>query len=174
MIVSGHSHEAYVCTFGTKLVTSAKSNGALITDIDLRIDRATGEVVSKTARNVIVSRDIAKATAITGTIDHYRPFFAQQGQRHSGTLTAPIMEATNDAGESALGDVIADAILEQTSAAASGGAQLALWNNGGIRADLVGQPANAPGSPAAVTLRRRSTCCHSAIVSKFAPSPAPR
>ena len=132
-------------------MTSAKSNGALITDIDLRIDRATGEVVSKTARNVIVSRDIAKATAITGIIDHYRPFFALQGQRHIGTLTAPIMEATNDAGESALGNVIADAILEQTSAAASGGAQLALWNNGGIRADLVGQPANAPGSPAAVT-----------------------
>ena len=73
----------YVCTFGTKLVTSAQSNGALLTDIDLRIDRATGEVVSKTARNVIVARDIAKSAAMTALLDHYRPFLAELGQRPS-------------------------------------------------------------------------------------------
>ena len=76
-------------------------------------------------------------------IEHYRPFFVEIGQRQIGTLTAPLLEANNEAGESALGDVIADAMLEQTSAAASGGAQVALWNTGGIRADLIGQPAAA-------------------------------
>ena len=68
-------HQAYVCTFGTKLVTSAQSNGALITDIDLKIDRATGDVVSKSATNVIVTRDIEKSSALTSLIEHYRPFF---------------------------------------------------------------------------------------------------
>ena len=145
VIVSGHSHQAYVCTFGTKLVTSARSNGALITDIDLRIDRVTGEVVSKAARNVIVMRDIEKATAITAVIDHYRPLFAAIGQRTVGQLTSPLLEAVNDAGESALGDVVADAMLEQAATLAPGGAQVALWNNGGIRADLIGQKA-APGA----------------------------
>ena len=135
MIVAGHSHEAYICTLGSKLVTSARSNGALITDIDLTIDRATGDVVAKTARNVIVTRDIQKTPAITGLLDHYRPFFVTQGQRQIGELTAPLLEGTNDAGESVLGDVIADAMLEQTAAL---GAQVALWNTGGIRADLVG------------------------------------
>jgi 5'-nucleotidase len=150
VIVSGHSHQAYVCTFGTRLVTSAQSNGALITDIDLRIDRATGEVVSKTARNVIVAHDIAKSAAMTALLDHYRPFFAELGQRPIGTISAPFLEAPNEAGESALGDLITDAMLEQTAAAAAGGAQVALWNSGGIRADLVGQPAN-PGTPITVT-----------------------
>lgn len=150
VIVSGHSHQAYVCTFGTKLVTSAKSNGVLITDIDLRIDRATGDVVSKTARNVIVTRDIAKVAAITGLLDHYRPLFAELGQRQIGTITAPLLRAENDAGESPLGDVIADAMLAHTAPPAAGGAEVALWNSGGIRADLVGQPASAPGSPATV------------------------
>ncbi len=149
VIVAGHTHQAYVCTFGTKLVTSARSNGALITDIDLKIDRATGDVVSKSATNVIVTREIEKSSALTSLIEHYRPFFVAIGQRPIGTLTAPLLEANNEAGESALGDVIADAILEQTSAAASGGAQVALWNSGGIRADLIGQPA-AAGEPVPV------------------------
>ena len=131
VIVSGHSHQAYLCTFGTKLVTSARSNGALITDIDLRIDRATGEIVSKTARNVIVAHDIAKSAAMTALLDHYRPFLAELGQRPIGTISAPFLEAPNEAGESALGDLIADAMLEQTEAATAGGAQVALWNSGG-------------------------------------------
>jgi 5'-nucleotidase len=151
VIVSGHSHQGYVCTFGTKLVTSAQSNGTLVTDIDLSIDRATGEVVSKAARNVIVARDIAKSTAMTALLDHYRPFLAELGRRTIGTISAPILEAPNDAGESALGDLIADAMLEQTAAATAGGAQVALWNSGGIRADLVGQPANPAGTPITVT-----------------------
>ena len=151
VIVSGHSHQGYVCTFGTKLVTSAKSNGALLTDIDLSIDRATGEVVSKTARNVVVARDIAKSTAMTALLDHYRPFLAELGQRTVGTITAPFLDAPNEAGESTLGDLITDAMLEQTAPAAAGGSQVALWNSGGIRADLAGQAATAPGSPITVT-----------------------
>lgn len=151
VIVSGHTHQAYICPIGTKLVTSAQSNGALITDIDLRIDRATGDVVSAHARNVIVTRDIAKHAAMTGLLDQYRPLFAERGQRRVGAITAPILEASNAAGESALGDVIADAILEQTAAPAAGAAQVALWNSGGIRADLVGQPGGAPGAPVPVT-----------------------
>ncbi len=71
--------------------------------------------MSKSATNVIVTRDIEKSAAITALIDHYRPFFVEIGQRQIGTLTAPLLEAGNEAGESALGDVIADAMLEQTS-----------------------------------------------------------
>ncbi len=150
VIVSGHTHRAYVCPIGRKLVTSAQSNGNLITDIDLRIDRATGDVVSAHAINVIVTRDIAKSAAMTGLLDHYRPFYTALGRRRIGAITTPMLRQQNADGESTLGDLIADAMLAQTSAPAAGGAQVALWNNGGIRADLLGEPA-APGSPATVT-----------------------
>ena len=56
------------------------------------------------------------ASALTSLIEHYEPFFVKIGQRRIGTLTAPLLEANNEAGGSALGDVIADTILEQTSA----------------------------------------------------------
>lgn len=89
VVVSGHSHRAYVCTIGGKLVTSAESLGRLITDIDLRIDRRTGDVVAKTARNVIVSRDVPKSPAITALLEHYRPMFVTLGNRVVGRITAP-------------------------------------------------------------------------------------
>jgi len=50
-----------------------------------------------------------------------------------GSITANITRTGNAAGESALGDVIADAQFEYTE---STGAQLAFMNPGGIRADL--------------------------------------
>jgi len=89
VVVSGHSHRAYVCTIGGKLVTSAESLGRLITDIDLRIDRRTGDVVAKTARNVIVSRDVPKSPAITALLEHYRPMFVTLGNRVVKRITAP-------------------------------------------------------------------------------------
>lgn len=150
IIVSGHTHRAYVCPIGRKLVTSAESDGNLITDIDLRIDRATGEVLSAHAQNVIVTRDVEKSAAITALIDHYRPFYTALGQRKVGSIAAPILEASNANGESPLGDLIADAMLDRTSGPDAGGAQVAMWNNGGIRADLVGTPDGA-GRPASVT-----------------------
>src|SRR5260221_9657862 len=77
VIVSGHTHQAYNCTIGRKLVTSAASFGRLITAIDLRIDRNTDEVVSKTARNIIVTRDVVRDAAETAIIGHYRPFYSE-------------------------------------------------------------------------------------------------
>ena len=60
VVISGRTHRAYNCLIGGKLATSAASNGRLITDIDLRIQRSDGEVLSKSARNIVVTRDIPK------------------------------------------------------------------------------------------------------------------
>ena len=54
-----------------------------------------------------------------------------------GSVTGDIRRAANRAGESALGDAIADAQLASTSAADKGGAVVAFTNLGGIRADLM-------------------------------------
>ena len=54
MIVSGHTHQQYICKgakeIDGKLVTSAASFGRLVTDIDLVIDHQTKDIKSKTAR----------------------------------------------------------------------------------------------------------------------------
>jgi 5'-nucleotidase len=87
---------------------------------------------------------------MTRLLDHYRPFYTALGQRRIGSITTPMLKQPNADGESTLGDLITDAMLAQTSAPAAAGAQVALWNNGGIRADLLGEPA-APAGPATVT-----------------------
>ena len=55
VVVSAHTHQPYICHINGKLVTSASSFGRLITDIDLRIDHQTKDIVSATAHNVIVT-----------------------------------------------------------------------------------------------------------------------
>jgi 5'-nucleotidase len=149
VIVSGHTHFAYICTLGNKLVTSAAAFGRLITAIDLRIDRVTHDVVSKSARNVIVTRDVAKDPVETAILDRYRPFHAAIAGRAVGTLTQSISRRPNSAGESPLGNVIADSMLESTASSTAGSAVIALLNPGGIRSDLTGS--TSTGGLTAVT-----------------------
>ena len=56
--------------------------------------------------------------------------------RPAGSITETLSRVPNNAGESPLGDIIADAQLAATSAAASGGAVIAFTNPGGIRIDI--------------------------------------
>ena len=112
VVISGHTHRAYKCLIGGKLVTSAASNGRLITDIDLRIQRSDGEVLSKSARNIVVTRDVPKDPGQSALIAHYRPVAEKVGTRVIGTITGALTRIARGAGESSLGDVIADALLE--------------------------------------------------------------
>lgn len=138
VVVSGHTHRPYTCTIGTTLLTSAASFGRLVTDIDLRIDRASGRVVSKQARNVIVVRDLPPAADEAVILNHYRPLAGPIGGRRVGAITAPLVRVPSETGETALGSVVADAMFEAAKDPARGAAVAAMTNIGGIRADLVG------------------------------------
>ena len=151
VVVSGHTHAAYICNIGTKLVTSAASFGRLITDVDLTIDRATGDVVKKSARNVIVTRTVPKAPEQTQLIERYQRVAAPIANRVIGRITADITRTPNAAGESALGDVIADAQLEATKPANKGNAVVAFMNPGGIRADFTFNQQSGGEAPGQVT-----------------------
>ncbi|MBV9542435.1 MAG: bifunctional metallophosphatase/5'-nucleotidase [Alphaproteobacteria bacterium] len=134
VVVSGHTHQAYNCVIDGRLVTSAHRYGTVVTEIDLKLDRRTHDVVSARANNVIVRDDTyAKDPAQTRLIAAYNALVAPVASRVVGKITAPITRAENDAGESALGEVIADA---QLAAGRVTGAQIAFMNSGGIRADL--------------------------------------
>ena len=133
IIISGHTHQAYVCTIDKRLVTSADKFGTLVTAIDVKLDRTTRDVVSATATNIVVDTTLPKDPAQTALIDAYEKVAAPIANRPAGSIAQPLSRVPNGAGESALGDVIADA---QLAATAKGGAVIAMTNPGGIRTDL--------------------------------------
>jgi 5'-nucleotidase len=136
VVVTGHTNWAVNCVIDGKIVTGAASNGRLITDIDLTVSRATKDVVGATVNNRIVTRT-EKAPDLTALIAEYQVVAAPIANRVIGRISADILRAQNAAGESALGDVIADAQLDATNDAATGNAVVAFMNPGGIRADLL-------------------------------------
>jgi 5'-nucleotidase len=136
LFITGHTHQAYNCVIDNRVVTSAASFGRLVTDIDLKLDRATGEATAIKANNVIVTRNVAKDGQLTALVDKYKDLSAPLANRVIGSIADTITRTANTAGESALGDVIADAQLAATADPAFGGAVVAFMNPGGIRADL--------------------------------------
>lgn len=134
LVVSGHTHRAYNCRIDGRLVTSGHQYGTIVSAIDLELDRATRDVVSARADNVIVRHDrYAKDPAQTALLAQYAPRAEALARRVVGSLAAPIARDANAAGESPLGRVVADAQLQATRSA---GAQVAFMNAGGIRAAL--------------------------------------
>ena len=136
VVVSGHTHQPYDCEIDGKLVTSASSFGRIVTQINLTIDRRTDDVVAKSAENRIVTRNVPKDPRITSLIGRYTAIAGPIRDRVVGQATANIVRAQNPAGESPLGDVIADGQLAATAPTDFGGSKVAFMNPGGIRADI--------------------------------------
>ena len=148
LVISGHTHQAYVCDFSTVdptrgfTVTSAGSYGRMLTDIALRVDPVTNDVLAIEARNIPVQsagegRPANPAFAqfpadpdIAAYVARYAEASAEVSKRPIGRLSAT---ALRGGPESALGNLIADA---QLAVSRDAGAQIALMNPGGIRADL--------------------------------------
>lgn len=159
LVVSGHTHNAYICDYSTVdpgrrfLVTSAGKYGTLLTDIDLTIDPARG-VIDRRARNVIVQgeafRDLSgevpvsarfpvypRDPAVAALVRRYAAAAAPLAARVVGRIAGNVTRDQSAAGESAIGDLVADAQLAATAAQGAGGAQIAFMNETGLRADIV-------------------------------------
>ncbi len=139
VVISGHTHTFINALLKNKhgkdiLVTQAFSYGTAYADIDLEIDRAGKNIVRKSASIVTtyadagpgltpdpaVSKLVAAAEAKTGPVV----------RQVIGQAATDVTGKQNIAGESALGNLIADA---QRSAFA---ADFAFTNPGGIRNDI--------------------------------------
>ena len=144
VVISGHTHQAYVCEIDGRLVTSGDKYGTLVTAIDVRLDPATRDIVSARADNVIVRTNAyARDPEQTALIASYDKVAAPIANRPAGSITETLSRAPNDAGESALGDIVADAQLAATRADKDGGAVIAFTNPGGVRIDI---PKKADGT----------------------------
>jgi 5'-nucleotidase len=140
VVISGHTHQFYNCVVDGRTVTSAGSYGRIFTRVNLTIDRDRDTIVKVDARNEVVTRDVEKDPVQTAILERYRPGAGKIANRTVGSVTAEITRQRNEAGEAALGDVVADALLESVSAPDKGGAQVAFINHGGLRANLTGTP----------------------------------
>ena len=156
VVVSGHTHWAYVCDYAAFnpakpfLLTSAGVFGELVTDIALMIDPATRRVVAKSARNVIVQSpgyrntrgdivlqpdfpQFAPRADIAAYVARYvaasKDFIERPVGKLGGLVERPGGDGSNKGGS--LGNLVADAQLAATRKA---GAQIALMNVFGLRA----------------------------------------
>jgi 5'-nucleotidase len=160
VVVSGHTHNAYLCDYGAVdparpiLVTSAGRSGTLVTAIDLEIDPEAGRVVRRRADQTIVQSvpyragggEIATTElfprfepdpAVSALVGRYSAAAAPLAGRVVGRLSAPALREEAPSGESVLGNLIADAHLAATRAPEHGGAQIAFTNQTSVRADIV-------------------------------------
>ncbi|MFF2488665.1 bifunctional metallophosphatase/5'-nucleotidase [Microbacterium sp. NPDC058062] len=152
LIVSGHTHQPYVCNIkdpagNDRLVTSASSFGRLYTETNLTYDKRTQDIVrtSITSANMLVTRNVPKDPTETALITKYQELVAPIASKVVGQISTTVTRTANAAGESPLGDLIADAQLADPSVVGPYSAPvIALMNPGGIRADL---PFASPSSP---------------------------
>jgi len=161
VIVSGHTHAEYRCTITTngvtRLITSAASFGRVLSDITLTVDTKSGELVGAAAVNSIVDNALNASGANVvripdpSKIDPVVDKVVQQYVTASAPLANTVIGRVQGdltrtaAGESTLGDVIADAQLAATAPANLGAAQVAFMNPGGIRNDLLASAISSGG-----------------------------
>ncbi|MFF9677391.1 bifunctional metallophosphatase/5'-nucleotidase [Streptomyces eurythermus] len=147
-LVTGHTHQAYVCTVPDpsgrpRMVTSASSFGRLYTDTTLTYDRRTGDIVrtAVNSANHVVTRDVPKAQDITDLIGKWNTLAAPIGNRPIGYISGDI---GNTGTESPMGDLVADAQLAY-GRELDPKTSLALMNPGGVRAGLTYAAKGAEG-----------------------------
>ena len=161
VVISGHTHRAYACDYSKFnpnkpfLLTSAGQYGTLLTHIELEIDSLKKKVIRKSAHNVIIQSESfinSLGTQVTNTdllprfkadplvdkiVATYRDASAALAGRVLTRLPQSITRDQTPSGESALGNLIADAQWSATAAPDRGNSDFALMNPGGVRADLI-------------------------------------
>ncbi|MEO7378719.1 MAG: bifunctional metallophosphatase/5'-nucleotidase [Sphingomicrobium sp.] len=154
VVVSGHTHNAYICHLprpggGERLLTSAGKYGTLVADI--RLSFAGGRLAGEKAGFVIVQgAAIANAKqsvpinpahplfaadpAVAAIVARYHAASAKEGERVVGHLGGV---AAMGPGESGAAAVVADSMWFFAKS------DFALTNSGGARADLIPGPGGA-------------------------------
>jgi 5'-nucleotidase len=137
LVVSGHTHQAYVCQRpaadgSLRTLTSAGRYGYFVTDIRMTVDPATDQVLSIAAANRPVVAAAGEQQDIAAIVHRYAEATAPVAARVVGKLEGSLEWEGRDT-DSPLGNLIADAQLAATRDPAKGGAAIAFINSGGVR-----------------------------------------
>ena len=135
VVLSGHTHRftnALVKNAGGRdvLVTQAFAKGTAYAAVDLVLDPASDDIIAKSAAIVSTDQTTPPDSAVADIVSRADVAVAPLVGRVIGQTGQDITRVQNPAGESALGDLLADAQRE------AGGTDFAFMNPGGIRADL--------------------------------------
>jgi 5'-nucleotidase len=131
----------------------------VVSDITLTLKDTTGDLLSADATNILVKNALNKPgagvvrqadtskedPAVAAVVSQYVAAAAPLANQVIGKIQGDLTRTPSALGESTLGDVIADAQYVATKPANLGGAQLALMNPGGIRADLLASAISSGG-----------------------------
>lgn len=135
LVISGHSHQGYLCKVDGRLVTQADMGGHVLSRIKLTVDTAANTVRDVSARQeVMVPGTWPADPALDAYLKKSRERSTAALAQPIATLAVPSVKREKESTrESALGDLVADSMLY---AGRPFGAQIALQNPGGIRQDL--------------------------------------
>lgn len=156
VVISGHTHQEYICNVNGKLLTSTGFYGSVLTSIDITVGSKTG-VKSVSANNIPVVNDtnttlpsgmvaLAKDSVVDGIVQTYVTKAATVKNLAVGSISADIKRALLSGGgtptrdetaEGAMGDVMADFMYAGVPRA-----DFAITNPGGVRSDLLFATAN--------------------------------
>lgn len=155
VVVSGHTHQEYVCNRNGKLLTQTGFYGSAVTEIDLTLQAGAG-VTRKVANNRPVINDqnvagslpagytaLTKNATVDAMVQKYVNLSATLKNQVVGSISGDIKRALlpnasvatrDETAEGPMGDVMADVYL-----AGGPAADFAVINPGGVRADLIYQ-----------------------------------
>ncbi|GAB2670587.1 bifunctional metallophosphatase/5'-nucleotidase [Kribbella swartbergensis] len=155
-IVTGHWHAAFNCSIpdpagNPRPVVEAANHGRLINEINLQLDRRTGEVLrdKTTSTNHAVTRDVAPDPEIQRIVDYWTAAGNRKYAEPVATITGDFTRTANAAGESTMADLAADVHL--WTARQNGPADLGLvaakpaTGSTALRGDLLVANSNKPG-----------------------------
>ena len=131
LIIAGHSHVKIAGSINNIPVIEQYSSGTAVGISDLRYDRVYRNVPSSNLQVVTTyNADVTPNAAIAALVQSYKDQIASIVNEVKASTLGLISKTANAAGESPMGNLIADA------QAWKGGTQIAFMNPGGIRADI--------------------------------------
>lgn len=135
LVISGHTHQGYLCTVDGRTVTQGASYGHLATRVAMTVQKGAGVPTDIKVENVLMKAgdypaDEKMAAFVAKVKESSRAALMRPVAR---LAAAPVLRKQNGAGEAPLGNLIADAVLAATR---NVGARIGFMNEGGIRKDL--------------------------------------
>lgn len=135
LIISGHTHKGFQCKVDGRTITQAEMGGHVLSRIKMKVNPDSGEVLDIGVKNTVIKAGQYPAD------EKVVAYLADARKRSKEALARPVAKLAvrstgrraTAAGESALGNLVADSVLEATRAQ---GVQIAFMNSGGMRQDL--------------------------------------
>ncbi|WP_404451007.1 5'-nucleotidase C-terminal domain-containing protein [Virgibacillus necropolis] len=132
VIFAAHNHKVVDGVVDNKLIVQAYEYGKAFADVDLEIDRSTGDIVKKEAEVVYVDQSqVTPDPAVTAILAKYTEQIAPIMNEVIGYNAADLTGDYSNDGDHGLGNLIADGMNAEM------GSDFAMMNGGGIRADLL-------------------------------------